>query len=97
MGVGVNEGGHNDTAAGIDHFGISVLGAEGGLLAYLHDLRAFKGHGTVFIIALSLAVAGDEPSVSQQIHNGNLLQSLSFNLHPILGDNKKCSKSRGEI
>ena len=93
MGVGVNKGGHDDAAAGINDFSIGVLGAESGLLPYLHDFRALKGHGAVFIIALALTVAGDEPSVSQQIHNGNLLQSFNFNLHPIHGDNKKCSKS----
>ena len=75
MGMGVDEGGHDDAAPGIDDLGIGVLAAEGSLLAHLHDSGALEGNGTVFIIALTLAVAGNKPSVRNQIHSGNLLHS----------------------
>ena len=69
VGVGVDEGGHDDAALGVDDLGVSVLGAQRGLLAHLHDLGALIGHRAVLIVALALAVAGDEPSVCYQNHS----------------------------
>ena len=68
VGVGVDEGGHDDAALGVDDVGVSVLGPQRGLLAHLYDLRALKGHRTVLIIALPVCIAGNEPSVCYQIH-----------------------------
>jgi len=63
MGMGVDEGRHDDAALGIDDLRLRVLGPQGGLLAYLHDIGALIGHRTVLVIALTLAVAGNESAV----------------------------------
>ena len=91
VGVGVDECGHDDAALGVDDVGVGVFGAQGGLLAYLYDLRARVGHSTVFVVAFALAVAGDEPSVDDQCHRYFLLFLAFF--HGAV--NKKCFKSSG--
>ena len=38
MGVGVDEGRHDDAAPGIDAVGVGYFRRKGALLTYLHDL-----------------------------------------------------------
>ena len=68
MGGGVDDRGHDDAALGVDDLRVGVFGPQRGLLAHLHDLRALIGHSAVLVVALALAVAGDEPSVCHQCH-----------------------------
>ena len=65
VGVGVDQGRHDDAALGVDDLGLGVFGPQGGLLAHLHDAGALVGHRAVLVIALALAVAGDQTSVCQ--------------------------------
>ena len=65
MGMGVDEGWHDNAAPGVQDLGLRVLGPEGGLLADLHDGRALIGHGAVLIVAFALAVPGDESAVGE--------------------------------
>ena len=54
---------------GIEHdLGIGIFCPQSGFLTYLHDLGALVGHRTVLIVALALAVAGNEPSICYQNH-----------------------------
>ena len=76
MGVGVDEGGHNHAALGVDDLRLRVFGSQSGLLADLHDLRALVGHRAVFVVALTLRVAGDEPSVGNKCHNTSPLEKI---------------------
>ncbi len=68
VGMGVDEGGHDDAALGVDDVGLGILGPQGALLAHLGDGGALIGHGPVLIIALAALVPGDESSVDDQIH-----------------------------
>ena len=68
VGMCVDKGGHDNAALGVHDLCLGVLGAQGCLLAYLHDLGALVSHCAVLVIALALAVAGDEPSVCYQNH-----------------------------
>ena len=77
MGVGVDEGRHDDAAPGIDAVGVGVLPAQGALLTYLHDLAALVGHGAVLVIALALRVTGDESAVDDQIHDVSSFYNVS--------------------
>ena len=63
VGVGVDEGGHDDAALGVDDVGVGVFGAQSGLLAYLYDLRTLIGHRAVLIVALPACVTGDEAAI----------------------------------
>ena len=63
VGVGVDEGGHDDAALGVDDLRIRVLGPQGAFLAYLYDLAALVGHSTVLIVPLAVGVTGDESAV----------------------------------
>ena len=40
-----------------------VLGTQRGFLAYLNDVGPFVGYGAVLVIALPLAVAGDQSAI----------------------------------
>ena len=77
VGVGVDEGRHDDAAPGIDAVGVGVLPAQGALLTYLHDLAALVGHGAVLVIALALRVTGDESAVDDQIHDVSSFYNVS--------------------
>ena len=68
MGVGIDEGGHDDAALGVDEVGLGVFGPQDALLAYLGDGGSLVGYGAVLIIALAALVPGDESSVDDQIH-----------------------------
>ena len=74
MGVGIDEGGHDDAALGVDEVGLGVFGPQDVLLAYLGDDGSLIGHGPVLIIALAALVPGDESSVDDQIHVCSSLQ-----------------------
>ena len=74
MGMGVDEGGHDDAALGVDDVGLGILGPQGALLAHLGDGGALIGHGAVLVVALAILVAGDESSVDDQIHVCSSLQ-----------------------
>ena len=63
VGVGVDEGGHDDAALGIDDLGVRILGAQGAFLAHLHDPAALVGHSAVLIVPLSIGVTGDESAI----------------------------------
>lgn len=63
VGVGVDEGGHDDAALGVDDVGVGVFGAQSGLLAYFYDLRTLIGHRAVLIVALPACVTGDEAAI----------------------------------
>ena len=63
VGVGVDEGGHDDAALGVDDLRICVLGPQGIFLAYLQDLAALVGHSAVLIVPLAVGVTGDESAV----------------------------------
>ena len=63
MGVGVDEGGHDDAALGIDDLGVRILGAQGAFLAHLYDPAALVGHSAVLIVPLSIGVTGDESAI----------------------------------
>ena len=63
MGVGVDEGGHDDAALGVDELGVGVLLPQGGFFAHLHDPAALVGHSAVLVIALAVRVTGDESAV----------------------------------
>ena len=76
VGVGVDEGGHDHAALGVDDLRLRVFGSQSGLLADLHDLRALVGHRAVFVVALTLRVAGDEPSVGNKCHNTSPLEKI---------------------
>ena len=76
MGVGVDEGGHNHAALGVDDLRLRVFGSQSGFLADLHDLRALVGHRAMFVVALTLRVAGDEPSVGNKCHNTSPLEKI---------------------
>ena len=76
MGVGVDEGRHDDAALGVDDVRLRVFGSQSGFLADLHDLRALVGHRAVFVVALTLRVAGDEPSVGNKCHNTSPLEKI---------------------
>ena len=77
VGVGVDEGRHDDAAPGIDAVGVGVLPAQGALLTYLHNLAALVGHGAVLVIALALRVTGDESAVDDQIHDVSSFYNVS--------------------
>ena len=76
VGVGVDEGGHDDAALGVDDLRLRVFGSQSGFLADLHDLRALVGHRAVLVVALTLRVAGDEPSVGNKCHNTSPLEKI---------------------
>ena len=76
VGVGVDEGGHDHAALGVDDLRLRVFGSQSGFLADLHDLRALVGHRAVFVVALTLRVAGDEPSVGNKCHNTSPLEKI---------------------
>ena len=63
VGVGVDEGGHDDAALGVDDLRVRILGPQGALLAHFHDLAALVGHGAVLVVALAVGVTGDESAV----------------------------------
>ena len=63
VGVGVDESGHDDAALGIDDLRLGVLGTQSGFLAHLNDVGPLVGYGAVLIIALPLAVAGDQSAI----------------------------------
>ena len=65
MGMGVDESGHDNAALGVQDLRLGVLGPERGFLADFHDLRALVGHGAVLVVALALAVTGDESAVGE--------------------------------
>ena len=65
VGVGVDEGGHDDAALGVDDLGLRVFCAQRGFFADLDDLGAFIGDGAFFVIALAALVAGDDTSVCE--------------------------------
>ena len=67
--VSIDERGHDHAALGVDDLGAGVLGAQCALLADFDDRCAFIGDGAVFVVALSLAVTGDESAVGDKIHN----------------------------
>ena len=69
MGVGVDEGRHDDAALGVDDLGLGIFGFQRGFLAHLHDLRALVGHGAMLVVAPALRVPGDEPSVGNKCHD----------------------------
>ena len=68
VGVGVDEGGHDDAAPGVDDLGVGVFEAQGGLLAHLGDGGAVKGHGAVLVVAPAPGVPGDQAAVGDKIH-----------------------------
>ena len=68
VGVGVDEGGHDDTAFGVDDLRLRVFGFQSGFLAHFHDGSALIGHGAVLIVASALRIPGDEPSVGNKCH-----------------------------
>lgn len=68
MGVGIDEGGHDDAALGVDEVGLGVFGPQDALLAHLGDGGSLIGYGAVLIIALAALVPGNESSVDDQIH-----------------------------
>ena len=73
VGMGVDEGGHNHAAPGVDNLGVGVLLAQYALLPYLGDVAALKCHSAMLVIAFAGLIAGDEASVGDQCHNKSLL------------------------
>ena len=64
MGMGVDKGGHDDAALGVQQLGVGVFGPQRGLLAHLDNLRALEGHSALLEIGLR-GIAGNQPAVVQ--------------------------------
>ena len=75
--VGVDESGHDDAALCVDFFRLRVFGCQSRFLADLDDLAALIDHGTFFIVAPCVGVAGNEPSVCKNVHRELLLYLMS--------------------
>ena len=73
MRVRVDERGHDDAALGVDSFRLRVLRRQSRFLADLDDFAALVDHGALFVVALRVGIAGNEPSVCENVHREFLL------------------------
>ena len=62
VGMGVDEGRHNDAALGVDALGVGIFGKQRSFLAHLDDFRALEGHGALLKIGLQ-RIAGNETAI----------------------------------
>ena len=71
--MGVDKGGHDDTALGVDDLSGGIFGTQRLLLAHLCNFGALKRHSAVLVVAPAIFVAGDESAVCDEIHEYILL------------------------